>query len=459
MQFNNNAKNHLSPHPMAKHLFTIILSLASTIYASGAIVSDSIAEKPDIYLNADSIGQPLTFETDSLALPLPDSLSIASSGVMLPADQQQVALQDSTPKKRGNIIQRILTYFKHSNEPNYKRFDSSVIGAPYYNSDTGFGIAAVWSGFYRRDTTDRITPPSNFSLYATVSTTGFFMVGVKGHQIFKHDIQRIDYDVYFWRNPKYIWGVGYEDGINNKNVTKYMETFVHSWATYIRRFYSNFFAGAGFEFKYAHARPMKGAGKTLEEAQKKWHEFGFPLHTTSFGIGLKLQYDSRDNFTATTKGILTSIEQKFFPRFLGNHHAFSSTDFRFNFYTKMWKGSVLAGQYRMAISYGNVPWVMLPTFGGSYSMRGYYEGRYHDKCETDFTLEYRQHLWRRNGMVLWGGVGSVFPKLSKFDIHHLLPCYGIGYRWELKHQSNVRVDVGFGRKGEYNLTFSINEAF
>ncbi len=243
---------------MAKYLFTIILALSTTIYASGANLNDSIAETPETYLIADSIGQPVILETDSLVSTLPDTISVISQDVVLPTEQQPVALQDSTTKKRGNFIQRILNYFKHSNEPNYKRFDSSIIGAPYYNSDTGFGIAAVWSGFYRRDTTDRITPPSNFSLYATISTTGFFMVGIKGHQIFKHDIQRIDYDVYFWRNPKYFWGVGYDDGINNNNCTKYMETFVHAWATYIRRFYSNFFAGAGFEFKYAHARPMKG---------------------------------------------------------------------------------------------------------------------------------------------------------------------------------------------------------
>ncbi|MDE7410600.1 MAG: BamA/TamA family outer membrane protein [Paramuribaculum sp.] len=441
---------------MVKYLFALFISVTATFTASGYAASDSIANLPVNLIN-DSIQVTPINVADSIAPLINDSISLTPEDIIISQESSVTAPDSVVTKKRGNIIQRILTYFKHSNEPNYKKFDSSVIGAPYYNSDTGFGIAAVWSGFYRRDTTDRITPPSNFSLYATVSTTGFFMVGIKGHQIFKHDIQRIDYDVYFWRNPKYFWGVGYDDGINNANCTKYMETFVHAWATYIRRFYHGLFAGAGFEFKYANSRPMKGAGKTLEEAQQFWNPY--PLITTSFGLGVKLQYDTRDNFTATTKGILASVEQKFFPRFMGNNYAFSSTDFRFNFYTKMWKGSVLAGQYRLALSYGNVPWVMLPTFGGSYSMRGYYEGRYHDKCETDFTLEYRQHLWRRNGMVIWGGVGSVFPKLSKFDIHHLLPCYGIGYRWELKHQSNVRVDVGFGRKGEYNLTFSINEAF
>ena len=37
--------------------------------------------------------------------------------------------------------------------------------------------------------------------------------------------------------------------------------------------------------------------------------------------------------------------------------------------------------------------------GSSYSMRGYYEGRYRDKCAMDAQIELRQHVWKRNGVA------------------------------------------------------------
>ena len=76
----------------------------------------------------------------------------------------------------------------------------------------------------------------------------------------------------------------------------------------------------------------------------------------------------------------------------------------------------------------------------------------------DLTLELRQHVWRRNGLVFWLGAGTVYPKLSKIRFSHILPNGGIGYRWEFKKLTNVRLDYGFAR-GEKSFIFSINEAF
>ena len=91
-------------------------------------------------------------------------------------------------------------------------------------------------------------------------------------------------------------------------------------------------------------------------------------------------------------------------------------------------------------------------------MRGYYEGRFRDKCEADACLELRQHIWRRNGLVAWIGAGTVFPKFSALRFSKVLPNYGIGYRWEFKKRVNIRLDLGFGRH-QTGFIFSINEAF
>lgn len=101
---------------------------------------------------------------------------------------------------------------------------------------------------------------------------------------------------------------------------------------------------------------------------------------------------------------------------------------------------------------------MLPFIGGSYTMRGYYEGRYRDKNAVDATLELRQHIWRRNSAVVWVGAGTVFPSFRDLRSREILPNFGVGYRWEFKKNVNVRLDVGFG-KGESGIIFNINEAF
>ena len=99
----------------------------------------------------------------------------------------------------------------------------------------------------------------------------------------------------------------------------------------------------------------------------------------------------------------------------------------------------------------------MPTLGGA-AMRGYYKGRFRDKCATDITFELRQHVYRRSGIAIWGSVGSIYEKWADICFKRLLPEFGIGYRWEFKKNTNVRLDIGFGKHGS-GFLFGINEAF
>ena len=102
---------------------------------------------------------------------------------------------------------------------------------------------------------------------------------------------------------------------------------------------------------------------------------------------------------------------------------------------------------------------MMALLGNSDLMRGYYEGRYRDKHKIEAQLEIRQHIWRRNGIVLWAGAGTVFNKFSAIMMKRILPNYGLGYRWEFKKNVNLRLDYGFGKAGQGGFIFNINEAF
>lgn len=82
---------------------------------------------------------------------------------------------------------------------------------------------------------------------------------------------------------------------------------------------------------------------------------------------------------------------------------------------------------------------MMAELGGTRSMRGYYEGRYRDKHSLEATVELRQHVWKRNGIVVWVGAGTIFPKFSALRSKQILPNAGVGYRWEFKKNVNVRL--------------------
>ena len=119
---------------------------------------------------------------------------------------------------------------------------------------------------------------------------------------------------------------------------------------------------------------------------------------------------------------------------------------------------MLAFDFHSQHNYGDVPWTMMAELGGSYRMRGYYQGRYRDRNLSEIQMELRQHIWHRHGVAAWVGAGNVYHDFKTFRWGHTLPNFGIGYRWEFKKRVNVRLDYGFG-KGQSGFLFQINEAF
>lgn len=360
---------------------------------------------------------------------------------------------DSVSAKKG-LIGRIIDYFGKANVEHPERgFDISFIGGPHYSSESGFGIGLVGAGKYytARDSSgmpDSLTPPSEVALKLDVTTGQLYKIGAEGYTVFPNDRYRLNYDVYFYSFKDKFWGIGYDMDVNDDNETDYRRLQAQAKADFLFKVRENMYIGPLALFSYVNATKMDRP--ELLDGQRR--------RTLTSGIGVSFVYDSRDYPLNAYKGLYVRFDQLFNPRFLANKYAFSQTEMTFAGYDEVWNGGVLAGLYHVNLTYGNTPWGLLPTFGGSGNMRGYYEGRYRDKCEMDFTLELRQHVWRRNGIVVWAGAGTIFPKFSEFKWRHVLPNYGIGYRWEFKKRVNVRLDLGFG-KNQKGINFSINEAF
>lgn len=347
-------------------------------------------------------------------------------------------------------VNQILDYFNDSNKnKKHKRFDFSVIGGPHYASDTKFGLGLVAAGLYRTDPNDSILPPSNVSLYGDVSSVGFYMLGVRGNHIAPKGRYRIDYHLYFYSFPSDFWGIGYEMGDNDANKSDMKRWQAQAEVSFLFRVADNFYIGPMASYDYV-------IGKHIEHPELLQ---GMDQHTWNVGAGVSLVYDNRDNLTNPHRGICLNINQMFRPRFLGNDYAFSTTAFRFDAYQRLGKGTVLAEDIGANLHFGNPSWGMMAELGGTHSMRGYYEGRYRDKHSLEATVELRQHVWKRNGIVVWVGAGTIFPKFSALRSKQILPNAGVGYRWEFKKNVNVRLDYGFGKSGQSGFLFNINEAF
>lgn len=244
------------------------------------------------------------------------------------------------------------------------------------------------------------------------------------------------------------WGIGYDNNVNDENESKYKYLNSQAEVCWIFRLAKNLYLGPLATFDYINGRHF----------DKPWLWEGEDDRTFNLGVGFTLQYDTRDFLTNASRGVFFRFDQRFNPRFLLNRYAFSLSELTFAFYHHAWRDATVAFQVHSRLTYGNTPWGLLSTLGGSDNMRGYFEGRYRDKSEIDVCLELRQHIWRRNGLVAWVGAGTVFPKFSAIQMRKILPNYGIGYRWEFKKRVNVRLDLGFG-KHQTGFIFNINEAF
>lgn len=302
------------------------------------------------------------------------------------------SLNNTTDTLKNGFFHRLYRYFEQSNKvKEEKKFDFSIIGGPHFSSDTKLGLGVVASGLFRIDREDKTISPSNISLYGDVTTTGFYLLGIRGNMIFPKDRFRANINMYFFSFPSEYWGIGYDAGKDEDHKTEYKRLEQQVKLELLYKLAPNLYAGANLMFRNVTARNFDDI--TFLNGAKK--------NVNTFGPGLVISYDSRDFIPNPARGFFAQLEQQFFPGWLGNDDSFKRTSVDFRYYQKIWKGAILATQLQGTFNYGNTPWSMVSLMGGSYAMRGYYEGRYRDNDLIQFQVEYRQKIYNRHGITAW----------------------------------------------------------
>ncbi len=143
----------------------------------------------------------------------------------------------------------------------------------------------------------------------------------------------------------------------------------------------------------------------------------YPYHVS--GTGLSLTYDSRNNAFAPDKGGFLQVFFNHFSPVLGSDFRYTNYVIDFRRFIRLYRQQVLAIQAYGFFNAGDVPLRSLASFGGSNSMRGFYDGRYRSKNQVVAQAEYRVPLFWRIGAVGFVGIGNVGSQFSDLNFQDL----------------------------------------
>lgn len=191
-----------------------------------------------------------------------------------------------------------------------------------------------------------------------------------------------------------------------------------------------------------------------------------PNGGASVFAGPSLIYDTRNNNTYTTKGmVITSYFNWMQGIYSNNSYNGGFLNIEYAQFFKLSKRFVLGLDIQdQNLTGSRTPFYLLPALGSDEMMRGYYNGRYRDRNLIAGQTELRYRLSDRIGMVGFVGTGTVYN--HSFSFNDLKPNYGGGLRYffDVQKGLSMRVDYGFGEKrpGENRqsgLYLSLGEAF
>ncbi|WP_144211605.1 BamA/TamA family outer membrane protein [Shewanella donghaensis] len=334
-----------------------------------------------------------------------------------------------------------------------KDIDMSYLPTAYYTPEKKFGVGLLMVGLYKTDGAASEEQPSSLVLNSFVSMNKSYGVEIENMTFFNQGKQRLLLEVDLHNEAAVYYGQGIEDGnldINEHEFEEQVYRFKPRWMTEVT---DNYFIGVGADFLYASADNLERVDTEMPVDAKGTLPSNF-----SSGVVVTSVYDSRDYRLNATKGWLFQIDAGLYQN--DEYSSFSTYDIEIANYidlSSMSAPGLIAWQVQGHFTDGDVPWNLLPDLGGSSGMRGYIKGRYRDEQMMMGQVEYRLPIFQRYGMVFWGAVGSVAPKVSDLT-EELLTSYGTGFRFKLKDNINLRFDIGVG-ENETNFYLNVNEVF
>lgn len=365
----------------------------------------------------------------SLLLGVSDTLLAQSDSVSLP----HTSLSNQLLKTRNTLILPLV--------------------ARSIETDWSVGLAASFTFRFNRH--DTITRTSNAQALALYSLRKQFIAAINGATYFPGERYILNYQLSYSNFPDKFWGLGKEAPDENEEAYTFQQYYVY--LHFQRKIQDRIFAGLLYEYQKLLAVDYEPGG-LFDQLAVPGRD---PYHIS--GAGGSLTYDSRNNaFAPNRGGFLQVLFNHFSPAF-GSAFRYTNYVIDFRRFISINRQQVLAIQTYGFFNSGDVPLRSLASFGGSNSMRGFYDGRYRSKNQIVAQVEYRVPLFWRLGAVGFAGVGNVGNHLDELNFRELKYSCGGGVRLALNRRErlNLRIDYGWGlgQSVSNGLYFQLGEAF
>lgn len=319
----------------------------------------------------------------------------------------------------------------------------------FYSPETSVGLGASMLRY--RKTDQELDIQNNVLGNAIVTLNKQFSIVFQYDGYRYRDIIKLDAEIESQLFPESYWGIGPDAD----HETEFTPLYGYIGGSVKHKIIDDMYFGPVIRF---YTSEIIETG--IEDGEEDIF-MGLPGNKTAqvAGGGFRLICDTRDDTFAPSHGVFLDYQIESFYEFRDEYsNVRNEVDLRF--YQQIIEGQVLALQLFGSFSDGTVPFQSLSRLGGSKLLRGYYEGRYRDRCYAASQLEWRGRIYKRFGMVAFGALGAVAPAVDDFQSNNLKYGYGLGFRYQLSSDQkiNLRLDFGFGDDG-MKFYFQALEAF
>lgn len=213
-------------------------------------------------------------------------------------------------------------------------------------------------------------------------------------------------------------------------------------------------AGIQGQWSYYQTSNLKDGGALIKDEITGTKSF------FSSGLGLLLTWDNRDNFFYPTEGEFYKLSLMVNSKIFGSHLEFSRLTLDLRNYYPIISGHLLSFQVYSDVTWGETPFQLLPSMGGSEILRGYYKGRFRDNVLFATQLEYRFPIYKWLKGSMFGSAGDVAGEIDDLILKEFKYTYGMGLRARVNPANvHIRFDVGFSPDRKPAFYFTASEAF
>ena len=349
----------------------------------------------------------------------------------------------------------------------HKKVWVSVLGGPSYTPEASLGLGGAVLTSFRVNRMDSVSYRSFIPAGINVSINGTIVVAGTGTLFFNENRLRVYLKYEFRNEPAHYYGKGFdaiESVVRSDTTTRFKKTSFLFYPRVVWELKPGFFLGPAAEVSFASSKDINPV-----MAEDPYFNAFKPSYL-NVGLGGVIQYDTRDDISTPTRGMLVSGTGKVFSHIFGGRYDYQMLDLEYRQYARVFRPrSVLAWTARTQMSFGDVPFTELPMFGTPNDLRGYYWGQYRDKTMAYAIAEYRHmfgseeayrkgRFYSKLGFVVWGGAGTIGNTPAEWTRWKW--NFGAGIRIQVQPHKNFRFDVGKA-PGQKGLLFYMNmtEAF